>query len=229
MAKSARQLQQGQRVAVRLGQDLVLDPRIELESDHRPQQRPGLLVRQPPYLQVRKPPELLARLARGEDQPHRLGQQPPAPRTPAPALRPGPATAHHRPRTAVAGLLPPPPARSAPPPRPGTGPAQLLRAARTLSPGRPAAEPEAAPAGPAAACTANAARRTPAPSPFRPRRPGHPHVRCRPAQVVQQRRLAHPRLTAHHQRPPAPRPQIPQQAIEYRALAGGPTAPTSAE
>ena len=51
-----------------------------------------------------------------------------------------------------------------------------------------------------------------------PHRPGHPHIRRRPGHVLQQRRLAHPRLAPHHQRPPASRPQIPQQAIEHRAL-----------
>src|SRR6516165_5466239 len=44
-----------------------------------------------------------------------------APRTPAPAPTPHPATAHHRPRTTAAGPPPPPPAKSAPPARPETG------------------------------------------------------------------------------------------------------------
>ena len=53
---------------------------------------------------------------------------------------------------------------------------------------------------------------------FDPRGPGHPHVRRRPGCVLEQRRLAHPGLTAHHQRPAASRPQIPEEAIERRAL-----------
>ena len=76
-AQPARQLKQGQRVAVRLGQDPVPDALIEPEPDHRPQQCAGLRVRQALHLQVRQPSQLLARLARGEDQPDWLGQQPP--------------------------------------------------------------------------------------------------------------------------------------------------------
>ena len=63
-----------------------------------------------------------------------------------------------------------------------------------------------------------------------PCRPGHPHIRRRPGHVLQQRRLAHPRLTPHHQRPPASRPQIPRADHRApRALAAGPAAPASAQ
>jgi hypothetical protein len=50
---------------------------IERPSHHRAQQRPGVLVPQALHLQARKGLEVLARLARGEDQPDGLGQQPP--------------------------------------------------------------------------------------------------------------------------------------------------------
>jgi hypothetical protein len=76
-AQPARQLQQGKRVARRLGQDPVPDLLIEPEADHRAQQRTGVLVRQTPHLQVRQSCELLTRLPRGEDQSDRLSQQAP--------------------------------------------------------------------------------------------------------------------------------------------------------
>src|SRR5262249_36012930 len=97
-----------------------------------------------------------------------------APRRPAPARRPGLATAHHRPRTAAAAPRPPLTARSARPARPGTGPARLPRAARTRPPARRAADPADAPAGPAAARTADGRWRTPAPSLIPLLRPGPP-------------------------------------------------------
>jgi hypothetical protein len=76
-AQPARQLQQRQRVAVRLGQDPIPDLIIEPEPVHRAQQRAGVRLLQASYLQLRQPPELLAGLACSEDQPDRLGQQPP--------------------------------------------------------------------------------------------------------------------------------------------------------
>jgi hypothetical protein len=53
---------------------------------------------------------------------------------------------------------------------------------------------------------------------FRPRCPGYPHIRRRLGHVLQQRRLAYPGLTAHHQRPPASRPQIPEEGVKHAAL-----------
>jgi hypothetical protein len=39
-----------------------------------------------------------------------------------------------------------------------------------------------------------------------------------PATYSQQRRLADPRLAAHHQRPPVPGSQIPEETIECRTF-----------
>ena len=41
---SAWQLEQGQRVAMRLGDDLVADPRIDRPGERRVEQRPGVIV-----------------------------------------------------------------------------------------------------------------------------------------------------------------------------------------
>ena len=77
LAFAARQLQQCQRVAFRLGHDAVPYPLIQPEPDDRAQQRARVLVAQPPDLEVRQPPKLLTWFACGEHQPDRLGQQPP--------------------------------------------------------------------------------------------------------------------------------------------------------
>src|SRR5260370_28478785 len=119
---------------------------------------------------------------------------------------------------------------SAPPTRPGTGPVPLLRAARTRLPARRAAEPEATPAGPAAAHTTDAGRRTPAPSPIPlpPPGPSAYPLLLRPYSPAAPTCLPPP-----HPAPPAPArvptadPRETHQAP--RAPAGGPTAPTSAQ
>src|SRR5262249_43737632 len=55
-------------------------------------------------------------------------------------------------------------------------------------------------------------------APSRPSPPPPPSSRRRVGGVLQRRRLAPPRLTPHHQRSAAPRPQILKEAIERRAL-----------
>ena len=52
-----------------------------------------------------------------------------------------------------------------------------------------------------------------------PRGPHHPATRRPPGQVVQQRGLAHPRLTAHHQHPAAARPHRVNELIKHAAFA----------
>src|SRR5262249_31771633 len=95
---------------------------------------------------------------------------------------------------------------------------------------RRAAESEAAPAGPAAARTADAGRRTPVPSPIPPPQPGPPAYPLPPR----------PRTPAAPTCPPPPHPVLPAPRRVRtagprgghrvpRALAGGPTAPTSAQ
>src|SRR5580700_7548590 len=96
------------------------------------------------------------------------------PRTPAPARTPDPATARHRPQpeAALSPLLPR--VGSAPPTRPRTDRAYPRRAARTRFRARRAAEPQATQGDRAAARTAGAGRRRPAPSLIPLRRPGSP-------------------------------------------------------
>ena len=60
-----------------LGHDTIPDLLIQPDPDHRPQQPARIFVPQPPDLQVRQPPKRLAGVARGEQQPHGVRQQPP--------------------------------------------------------------------------------------------------------------------------------------------------------
>ena len=72
-----RQLQQRQRVALRLGHDPVPDPIIDRPGQRRAQQRPRVALPQPPDFELRQPGQRRARFTGGEDQPDRVGGQPP--------------------------------------------------------------------------------------------------------------------------------------------------------
>src|SRR6266853_1423815 len=85
-----RQLQQGQRVAARLGDEPLLHPLIQRPRDHRGQQLPGVTVTQPPDSQFRQTAELPARLTRRDHEGNLLGKQParqPPTRSRPPAAR----------------------------------------------------------------------------------------------------------------------------------------------
>ena len=76
-AQPERQLQQRQRVAARLGDDQVADPRIQRPGQRLLQQRPRVVVLQPADFQLGQPGQVRARIAGCEDQPDRVGRQPP--------------------------------------------------------------------------------------------------------------------------------------------------------
>ena len=88
--------------------------------------------------------------------------------TPRSAPTPDPTTARHRPHTAADAARPPPRTDSTPPTRRGTDPGLRRRSSRTRSPWPAAAAPEASRAGRAAARTADADWRRPAPRPIGP-------------------------------------------------------------
>ena len=139
--QSAWQLQQRQRVAPRLGDDLVAHPRVDRPGQHRVQQRPRVGVPQPADRQLRQPGQVAAR----RPGPRRPGRPTPPPgggrRTRGPAPRRGRATARRRPGRPAAAPRRPRTAGSARPGRPGTGPAPARRSCRTRSAARPAAAP----------------------------------------------------------------------------------------
>ena len=201
-----------------LGHDAIPDPLIQPDPNHRAQQPPRILLPQAPDLQVRQPPKLLAGVARGEQQPHRIGQQPP--RHEPQHLRGHPVQplrvidqAQQRPvlrRLRQQGQHR----------QPDQEPVWRTAAAQ------PERDPQRVPLRSRQPLQATQQRRAQLMNAgerqlhlrFHPHGPGHPHVRRRPGRVLQQRRLAHPRLAPHHQRPPAPGTQIPHQAVERLAL-----------
>ena len=73
--QSPRQFQQCQRVAVRLGEDLIAHPRIERSSQHRIQQRSRVCLLQPLDPQLRQPRQLAARYPDREDHANRFRHQ----------------------------------------------------------------------------------------------------------------------------------------------------------
>ena len=75
--QASRQLQQRQRITAGLRDDAIADPFIEHELDHRSEERLCVTFAKSADLQRRKPLERLVGLARGEDERHGLGQQPP--------------------------------------------------------------------------------------------------------------------------------------------------------
>ncbi len=75
--QAARQLEQRERIAARLGDDPVPDAFVEPARDDRRQQRAGVVVAEPFQLQLGQPDQLalVARVAHGEHDRHRLRQQ----------------------------------------------------------------------------------------------------------------------------------------------------------
>ena len=71
------QLKQRQRVALGLGHDQVPDPNVQRPAQRRVQQRPGLVVGQTLDVQFRQSGQRVARLAGREHHPDRVGGQPP--------------------------------------------------------------------------------------------------------------------------------------------------------
>ena len=166
---------------------------------------------------------LVARLAHREHQRDRLGQQPP--RDEREHLRRGLieplGVVDHADERLLA--RPPRTAGRAPPDPRGSDRAPPRHSGRTPCRARRAAGPAGAPGGPASARTADAARRTPAPSRTRrppPARRGSPR-RCS-TQIVQQRGLADPGLAAQDQHPALAGPHVGQQLIQRLALAAPP-------
>ena len=160
-------------------------------------------VLQPADGQLGQPGQARVWLA-GARTPAPPGRRPAAARrTPAPAPRPGPATARRRSGRSAAVPRPPPTAGPAQPARPGTGPGQapLLRpnAVRScIAAAVPAAGRDGSSIGAHSWCSPAKASSI---SDCTPDGARHPAPCARPGQVVQQRGLAHPRLTAHHQGP----------------------------
>ena len=72
-----RQFDQGQRVAVRLGDDLVPYPLVDLDGQHQVKQGARVRLAEAPYRQLRQPSELIAQRAGPEDQPCRLSPEAP--------------------------------------------------------------------------------------------------------------------------------------------------------
>ena len=159
-----------------------------------------------------------ARARRGPARPTRPAGG--APRTRAPAPTPRRATARRPRRRPAAAPRPRRTAGSGPPGRRGTGPGRRRRAGRTPCRARRAAGRGGARGDPRTARTADATRRTRAPSPTR--RPPRAR-RAQPGrarhQVLQQRALADAGLAAQHQRPARARAHARHQLIQRRALA----------
>jgi hypothetical protein len=70
--QSARQLQQGQRIASRLGDDLIPDPRIDRRGQRRGQQRARIGLPQPLNGQLRQPRQVAAGGSGPENQANRF-------------------------------------------------------------------------------------------------------------------------------------------------------------
>ena len=109
-----RQLQQRQRVAARLGDDLVADPRVQGPGQDRVQQRTGIVLAQTLDDEFRQSGQLIARHTSCEHQTDRFRLERGARRTRGPALRPDRATARHPPRRSAAAPQPRRRAGSAP-------------------------------------------------------------------------------------------------------------------
>ena len=207
--QAPRQLHQRQRVAAGLGDDLVADPRVQRPGQHRVQQRARIGLLQPLDHQLRQPRQLVARNASREDQADRFRRQ--ATRNEPEDLRRGAIepllVVHQADQRMLLGDLGQQaqdgqPDQEAVRRRPGTeaerGPQRsALRSRETLE--------------------ATQHRRAQLVQPgerelhlrLDPGGARHPAARGVLDQVVQQRRLAHARLAAHHQRPGShPREQL---------------------
>ncbi len=215
----AWQLQQRQRVAARLGDELIADPLVQRAGQRRAQQRPRIVVPQPPDHQLRQPRQITGRDPGREHQPDRLRPQPP--RDERQNLR----------RGMIEPLLVIDQAHQ----RPGRShlrqQAQHRQADQKPVRHRPRTHPERGP-------QRITLRHRQPPQPIQHRRaqlmqPGerqlhlrldtrggrHPAARRPPGQVLQQRRLARTRLAPHHQRPALTRPHSPQQPVQHLTFA----------
>ena len=212
--RSARQLEQRERVAAGLAEDPGPHPLVERPRDRRIEEQLGLVGGEPLDHELRQALEdVLARRTRAARTP-----APPAPpaagarRTPASARTRGRATARRRRCTAAAAPRRRRPAGSAPPSRRGSDPAAVRRSGRTPCSARRAAGPAAARAGRASARTARAGRRRRAPSRTRrlpPARSGSPPRRPTGAAAGRSSRRP-PRRggPAHGSGPRAPPPRV---------------------
>jgi hypothetical protein len=203
---------------VRLGDDLIADPRIQRPGQRRVQQRPRIIVLQPPDRQLRQSRQAAARDTGPEHQADRLRPQP------APGER------QDLRRGAVEPLLVIDDAHQRPVPGHLGQQAQGGQADQEPVRCRPGAEAERGP-------QRVALRRRETPQAVQHRRAQlvqrrerqlhlrldthrahHPAARRLPGQVLQQRRLAHPRLAPHHQSTAFTRTHSRRQPAEHAAL-----------
>jgi len=73
--KPARQFEQRQRVAARLGHHLVPDPRVQRPRQHRVKQRPRIVGRQALHPELRQAGQFVAGCPRRQHQAHRIGRE----------------------------------------------------------------------------------------------------------------------------------------------------------
>lgn len=219
---SARQLEQGQRVPLGFGQDLLPDLLVEPPAHDQLQQRPGVAVAESLDDQFGDPVEVLDRLAGGEGQQHALGLDPAGGE--GERLRGGPvqplAVVDHADQRPSLGRL----RQQA---RDGQADQEAIR-------GRPLDQAERRP-------QRIGLRRGQAPEVIEHRlaqllearvgqlhlrldagRTHHPQVDRGSEHVVEQGGLAHPGLAAHHDRATAAGADLAEQAVEERAFAFAP-------
>ena len=216
--QTPRQLQQGQRVAMRLGDDLIADPRIHRPGQRRVQQRPRIVLPQPLDHKFRQSRQVTGRDTGPEHQADRLRPQPAGDERED--LRRGAVEpllviddAHQRPfpgqlgQQAQDGQADQKPVRR----RPGTeaerGPQRVaLRRRETLQ----AVQHRRAQLVQHRERQLHLRLDT--------HRARHPAARRLPGQVLQQRGLAHPRLAVHHQTPAFTRTHRRHQPVEHVAF-----------
>ena len=213
-----RQLQQRQRVAARLGDQPLAHPLIQRHAQRRAQQRARIAIAQTLDHQLRQPVELIARLARHQHQRDRLRQQPPRHeherlrRRPIKPLR----VINHTQKRLLLGHLreqaqhrqpDQEPIRRVPRPQPerhaervplrGGKPVQPIQHRRAQLLQRRERELHLR---------------------LHTDRPHDPEPRRGPDRGLQQRRLADPRLAAHHQHPALPTAHRLEQPLQRLAL-----------
>ena len=220
--QAPRQLQQGQRIAARLGHDLVAHPRVQRPGECRVQQGSRITVPQALHDQLRQPAQLLAGLADGEDQAHRFRLQPTGHEREN--LRGSPVEpllvihqAHQRPLPGHVGQQAEHGQADQEPVRRGAGADAERRAERlTLRARQPLQVPEHRRA------QLVHRREGELHLGLDTGRPHHPASQRVSGQVIQQRRLARPRLTAQHQRPALTHANRLDQPVEHAALTASP-------
>jgi hypothetical protein len=217
-----RQLQQRQRVPARFGDDPVPDPRVQRSGQpgqHRLQQLPRIVLGQALHHQLWQPGHVLARDPRREHQAHRVRSQPPRrepQRLRRSAVQPLLVIHHAYQRTfpgclgqqADHGQAHQEPVRRQAGAEAERGPQRLAlrtrerlgmiqhRRAQLMQPRERQLHFGLHAGGP------------------RDQAPGGPR-----SQVIKQRSLAHPRLTAHHQRPALTSPHPSHEPVKYVTFA----------